>query len=376
MAFPGTGYRTVGSLMFEMGLHLVEPFISTTLSAPLVSGVSSASVASLGYPVNAVYPGALVVVAVGTPTEEIVTVISVNPSGSSFTASFIYAHPAGTTVRAATFPTQALAGDPFFTQQEILGYIARAQHEFLMQVPHIFALNQQTVLFGQIYQSLVCDAIEMHRVASSTPNITIVSLTRVAGVVTAVAQAPHGLVAGDKFSIITSADPSFQGAFKSATIPSPTTWTYPQALPDAVNLEGLAGVWKRLYENSQQELSIQNPGWRAQNVTELRSWYEDRTGNYQFGVDGKPSSNFPIEVLVTVRDTDTLSMTDGFLVPDIMLHYVKYKALEFAWSKDGDQKNPQLARWCAMRFERGVLTARRFMDGMMAGLGQPEQVAG
>lgn len=376
MAFPGTGYRSVGSLMFEIGLHLLEPFISTTLSAPVASGVSSATVASLGYPVNAVYPGALIIVDAGNPNEEIVTVISVNPSGSAFTASFIYAHLAGVTVLASTFPTQALAGDPFFTQQEILGYIARAQHEFLMQVPHIFALNQQTVLFGQIYQSLVCDAIEMHRVASSTPNVTLVSLTRAGGVVTAVAQAPHGLVAGDKFSVITAADPSFLGAFKAATIPSPTSWTYPQPLADAVNLAGLAGVWKRLYENSQQELSIQNPGWRSQNVTELRSWYEDRTGNYQFGVDGKPSSNFPIEVLVSVRDTDTLSMTDGFLVPDIMLHYVKYKALEFCWTKDGEQKNPQLARWCAMRFDRGVLTARRFMEGMMVGLGQPEQVAG
>lgn len=376
MALPGTGYRTVGSLLIEIGLHLVEPFIFSTLtSAVVAAGISSPSVASLGYPVNALYPGAMIVVDDGTPSEEEVTVTAVNVGAKTFTALFLNTHAIGATVVAATFPTQAVSGDPFFTQTEILSYIARAQHEFLAQVPHIFSMNQQTVKFGQVYQSLTCDAIEMHRVASSAPNLQLVSLTRVGGVVTAISQSPHGLVPAEKFSILTADDPSFQGAFRVATIISPTSWTYPQQQPNATNIGGLAGLWLRLYETSQQELSIQNPVWRSQNITELRNWYEDRTGNYQFGVDGKPASNFPLEVLVTVRDTDSLSLTDGFLVPDICLHYVKYKALEFAWSKDGEQRSPQLAKWCAMRFERGVLTTRRFMDGMMAGLGMQEQVS-
>lgn len=373
MALPGTGYRTVGSMLIEIGLHLLEPFISTTLtSAVTAMGVASPTVGVLGYPINALYPGARIVVGTGA-TEEEVTVTAVDPATNSFTATFMLQHPVGDPVTGGTFPTQAAAGDPLFTQSEVLSYIARAQHEFLAQVPHIFALNQQTVLFGQIYQELTCDAIEMHRVSSSAPVLSMVSMTRTGGIVTAVSQSPHNLLAADKFSILSAPDPSFEGAFKVATIVNPTTWTYPQALPDNINTGGLAGLWVRLYENSQQELSIQNPGWRNQNITELRNWYEDRTGNYRFGVDGKPASNFPIEVLCSIRDTDVLAMTDGFLVPDVMLHYVKYKALEFCWSKDGEQRNPQLAKWSAMRFERGVLTARRWMDGMMAGLGQQEQ---
>lgn len=375
MALPGTGYRTVGSLLIEIGLHLIEPFIFSTLtSAVAVAGISSPAVASLGYPVNSLYPGAMIVVDGGTPSEEEVTITAVNVGAKTFTALFLNTHAIGASVVGATFPTQAMSGDQFFTQTEVLSYIARAQHEFLAQVPHIFSMNQQTVKFGQVYQSLTCDAIEMHRVASSAPNLQLVSLTRVGGVVTAISQSPHGLVPTEKFSILTADDPSFQGAFRATTILSPTSWTYPQQQPNATNVGGLAGLWLRLYETSQQELSIQNPVWRSQNITELTTWGEDRTGNYQFFVGGKPSSNFPLEVLCTIRDTDTLNLTDFFAVPDIALHFVKYKALEFCWTKDGEQRNPQLAKWCAMRFERGVLATKRFMDGVMAGLGQPEML--
>ena len=71
-----------------------------------------------------------------------------------------------------------------------------------------------------------------------------------------------------------------------------------------------------------------------------------------------------MEVLVTARDTDTLAMTDGFLVPDIMLHYVEVKALEYCWSKDGEQRSPQMQKYCAMRYARGVQTVQRWMDAM------------
>ena len=48
---------------------------------------------------------------------------------------------------------------------------------------------------------------------------------------------------------------------------------------------------------------------------------------YKWGVGGLPSSNFPVELLCAVRDTDTLSLIDGLLVPDVVAHGVKYLAL-------------------------------------------------
>ena len=347
-----------------MGLHLVEPFIYTTLtSAVNAIGTASPSVASLGIPINALYVGAQIVIDVGN-NQETVTVTNVNPGTNTFTANFTFTHAIGAQVVGATFPTQATSGDYFFSQTEILSYIARAQHEFLAQVPCIFQLNTQTVQFGQVYQQLVCDAIEMHRVASSAQFIALTSLTRSGNLVTAVSQSPHGLALNQKFSIYNPNDPSFIGGFRVGTVINSTSWSYTQDQPDAVSSGGAAVLWLRLYETSQEELSIQNPFWRNQNLSQLSAWYEDRTGNYKWGVNGKPATNLPVEVLVSQRDTDTLGFTDGFLVPDIMLHFVKYKALEYAWSKDGEQRNKLLADYAGMRFNRGVMAVKRWLDGM------------
>jgi hypothetical protein len=354
----------------EISFHLVEPFLfTTTSSAVAASGAATISVGTLGYPVPAVYPGAQLIIDSGL-SEEVITVSGFNATSSppTITATFAVPHLSGVQVVGATFPTQALSGDQFYTQLEILSYLARAQNQFLADVPVIFALNNQTVSVGQILQPLVCDAIEIHRIASSCANNALVSLVRLNGIVTATVSSPHNLVPGEKFAILQSPDPTFDGAFTVSTVPDNLHWTYPQTGASELISGGIAGLWLRLLEVSQSELSMQNPQWMSQFQTALKSWYEDRTGLYQFGLGGKPSSNFPIEVLCSVRDTGVLQPTDGFLVPDPMLHYVKYKALEYAWSKDGEQRNPQMAAYCKSRYDRGVMTVRRWM-GWAGGLG-------
>src|ERR1700685_2115280 len=311
MALPGIGYRTVLSVMLEMSFELVEPIISTTLTSPVSApGAATVTVGSLGFPVSALYIGAQVVVDTGN-NQEIVTVTAVNPAGPSFTAEFIFAHVIGAWVVGATFPTQAASGDFFYSQSEIQSYLARSQNEFLAQCPCIFGLNTQLVQFGQIYQSLVCDSITMERVASSAMSVSITSLTRSGNIVTAVSASPHGMIPNQKFSIYNPLDPSFIGAFRVATVISLTSWTYSQYQPNGSTTGGAAVLWLRLLETSSEELSIQNPFWRNTNITQIRAWYEDRTGNYRWGVDGKPATTLPAEVLVTQRDTDTLAATDG-----------------------------------------------------------------
>jgi hypothetical protein len=353
-------------MMIEMSYHLVESIIYSTLTTAVAApGSASVIVGSLGTPSSALYDGAQIVIDFGTANQEIVTVTNVNEPSLSFMATFTFAHAVGATVIGATFPTQATSGDYFFSQSEILGYLARAQNEFLAQVPCMFSLNTQFVQFGQIYQQLVCDAIEMHRVASSSKYIALTSLTRTGGTVTAVSQSPHGLAQGSKFSIYNSSDPSFTGAFKAGTVIGPDTWLYSQDQPDGSSTDGAAVLWLRLYETSQEELSIQDPFWRNQNLSKLSSWYEDRTGNYKWGVNGKPASQFPVEVLVSQRDTDTLAMTDYFFVPDVLLHAVKYKSLSYCWGKDGEARDPLRQKYSEMRFDRLVLATHRWMDSMI-----------
>jgi hypothetical protein len=294
---------------------------------------------------------------------EVITVISVI-SPTQFTANTLYPHPAGVLVEGAPFPSQAQT-DPLLTQNEVLGYIARAQNDLLVECPCIMQLFQQNILPGAIYNSVPPTSIELNRLASSAPVIAITSLTRTSNVVTAISISPHGYIPNQPFSILTSpADPTFIGAFAVATIISPTEFTYTQYAANATTsvLGITAGLWTRAYEVSQEELSCQNPSWRSSHITSIKSFYEDRTGLYGFGVSGIPAIGFPIELLCAVRDTDTLALTDHFLCPDIALHYLKYRALSYVWSKDGEMRDPVRQRYADDRYARGIKTLRRWME--------------
>jgi len=366
MAQPGIGFRTCWSLMMEMSFHLLEAFVATNLlSAVAAPGTVTIQVASLGVPLPAVYNGVQLVI--NDANAEVITLSGFNPlvSPPTVTATFLNTHNVGAQLIGATFPTQAIAGDPFFTQSEILNYIARAQNELLARVPLYFLLSIQEILYGQIIQSTVCNPIEINRVAISAPNVTLTSLTRAANVVTGVSVSPHNLAAAQKFSILSAPDSSYNGAFRVATVPSPTTFTYPQDGANSTTAGGTLGLWVRLYETTQEMLSQTNPGWQNRFLGIPTSFFEDRVASYQFGVNGKPSSNFPVELLCSIRDSDSLTLLDGFLVPDLCLHFVKYKALEYAWQKDGEARNPQLAKYCETRFNKGVLALQRWMDHMV-----------
>lgn len=371
MANPGIGYRRVWDLCIEISLHLLQPCVFTTLSAPVVAG--SAVVAQVPTTAN-MYAGAQLVIDT-PPNQEIVTVISTgltsSPPGPEFTANFSKSHAAGVMVAAATFPLQA-ATDPLFTQSEIALYLARAQNQFLLDVPCIFQITHQSVTLGKILQATPANAIEMEHVAASPTQVPISSATRTSNVVTVVTSSPHNLTASQPFSMTgTGAAFSGDGAFKVSTVISPTSFTYSQIAANASTTTGSIVVWTRLYETTQAELSMaQGQGWRNQFLTALNSWFEDRTGLYQWGVGGIPATGFPVEILSSMRDTDTLALTDGFLVPDICLHIVKYKALEFAWSKEGECRSPLMAQYSAMRYQRGVMAVRRWMSA--AGLVVPE----
>lgn len=361
MANPGTGFRSVNSVAIEISNHFVEPYVSTTLTSPVSApGSQTISVAST----VAMYIGAQIVCDVGA-SQEIIMLTAVG--AGSITAVFANTHLSGAQLLAATFPTQQPT-DPFFTQSEILGYLARAQNEFLARVPAILLLSQQQVNFGQIFQTTPTNCVEINRVAYSNPDVALVSLTRTSQIVAAVSATPHGLIIGDKFSILSATPVAFNGAFKvSATpLPTPTTFSYRQVLPDgSASTAGVLGLWTRLYERTQTQLDMQDSTWRNQSTNSPRSFFEDRAGNYKWGIANKPASNYPVELLCAIRDSDVLTLTDGFLVPDIMLHAAKYLAMSWMWDKDGEERDPKMASHCLQRFEGIVLATQRWIDGVL-----------
>jgi hypothetical protein len=365
MAIPGIGYRTAADILMECSFHLSQPAVYNGLTAPVIPGVGvSANVGST----YAMYPGAQIILEVpGNAAQEAVTISSV-PSQTQFTATFANPHAAAAPVWGATFPTQQ-ATDPIYTQSEMLQYLSRAQNEFLTAVPCYYQRFFQTVQTGVLYQATPPTAILIDRIAASMLNLPIVSLTRTGNIVTLVSPIPHGLSQYSTFAVANPADnlgdPSFAGgAFAVISAPSPTSLTYRQIGPNATTTGGAMQSMLRLYEVTQEELTMQDRFWQSNYTAPLRSWFEDRAGLYQWGVGGKPSTNFPVELLCAIRDDDALAMLSGFLCPDVALHAVKYLTLNYAWTKEGVNQQPQMADFCMKRYTQIVLATQRYIKAM------------
>lgn len=159
MAFPGNGYKIANDVLTEISYVLVEPVVDTTLgtavAAPGVATVTPPTMASI-------YAGALLIVGTGT-TQEVITVNSVTPT--TLTATFVYAHTPTEQLIGATFPVGE-DNNPFFTQSEMLQYLADAENDYLTACPVI--LNVVTQNFGpaQRVQSVPADCLQLERIAT------------------------------------------------------------------------------------------------------------------------------------------------------------------------------------------------------------------
>ena len=291
---------------------------------------------------------------------------------------------AGESVFGATFPTQQPT-DPVFTQTEIQGYIAQAQNEFLTKVPLIFELfPNQLVLLGQSFQTVPGNAIEMERVALQTGSVSfaISTIARSGGTVTAILPTSvnadswtPGLpvivmgVSGNSFNSVSNA------TFDLATVSQDgLTLTWEQSTSDASSTGGTISrpIWTRLYESSQNQIAMQNPAWFSNQGTP-KSWFEDRSGIYGWGLAPVPDVGYWCELLTSIRGSEALGLLDYFMIPDLFLPYVKYQALAYAWSKDGVQRSPTLAKWAQSRFDFGVMLASRFLRNVVEATGRGGQ---
>ena len=364
MANPGNGYRTANDVLTEVSLHLVCPYVNTVLTGAVGTGLQTVGVASLGLPVNSIYVGAMIIVGAGAAREIVVVTATSPPPNPTITAVFANPHVPGDPVIGATFPLQAET-DPIFTQQEMLGYLARAQNEFLQAIPCIYAVFKQTAIIGQIVQVTPGTSVELNRVACSQIANPITTLTRLGGLVTATFVDPHLQKVNNTFWVSEPADPTFEGVFQVASVPDPNTITYLQNSPNATTTGGYIAYYVRMYETTQEQLNLVNRQWQATPGLPT-SWFEDRTGLYRWGLSPKPYVETPLELLCSIRDTDTLGLLDGFAVPDCVLPYIKYRCLEYAFSKDGVFHDGERAAYCGERYKRGVLTVARFIDNMLA----------
>jgi hypothetical protein len=189
-------------------------------------------------------------------------------------------------------------------------------------------------------------------------------MVRAGGVVTLTAGGPTNLVQYNTFAVVNPTDASFAGVFAVISAPSPNVITYRQVGADGSTTGGTIQSMRRLYELTQEELVQQDRSWQSNYVGPLQSWFEDRAGLYRWGVGGRPSSNFPVELLCAVRDTDTLGLLDGFLVPDVCIHGVKALVMNYCQSKDGIAQQPQMAEFWLRRYSQVVIATQRYIQAM------------
>jgi hypothetical protein len=400
MAIPGNGVRRAVDVLAEVSFHIVEPVLDAIITATGPAGFGDPTFgyngdssdgggfgfglgdyATLSVPIEFyLYPGALIVVDYRGPNEEVAEVTSVDFPSNTFYATFVNSHSAGERVFAPTFPTQQPT-DPLWTQAEMLGYLADAQNELLAQVPIVLELfpDQQWQL-GVTTYALPATAIELERVAvqNNSLDYALSTLTRTAGVVTAMTTTPTPFspllavyvngVADSSFNSLTPASSDWFSLTGVSADGYTLTWNVPSTYSDASSTGGTISqlLYQRLYESSQDQLAMRDPYWFYNQESDVPTiFYEDRTGVYQYGVAPQPRAGFYADLIASQRDSTALTLLDGFVAPDIFVYAIKYKTLQYALTKDGEQRSPMLARYAGQRFDMTVQLARRFLRNMV-----------
>ena len=277
------GSLIVNDLLTDVSYQLFEPVVNAAVPSP---GFAAGARTVLVWDAS-LYVGAYVIVGVIGGNAEVVLVTATNP-GTSFTATFLNAHVAGDPIVGSTFPVQNTAGDPFFEQAEMLGYVSEALNDFLLRVPLVYA---------------VTDSITM-----------------------------------------------------------PPTMKFTALPADCMLPVRVAAFGVGLRETSQSNLDGTDFRWQQQTGNPPQVYYRDKIGLQQVGVWPVQNNQTNLEIVYQQRSPQFLHLGDGFLMPDPFIPTIKARVLSTAYSKDGEQKSPAMAKLFGDKYEAGVKVAKVILD--------------
>lgn len=151
------GAIIANDVLLDIGFALVEPCVNTKLGSIVAPGMRTITPPSM----VGIYLGAQIVVGVnGSSTQEVIVVVSV--TATTFTATFVNAHPSTDPLTTCTFPS-GVPESTLFTQAEILSYMADSQNDFLLQVRPIYAIAPLAITAGVSVYPAPVDAIRVER---------------------------------------------------------------------------------------------------------------------------------------------------------------------------------------------------------------------
>lgn len=308
----GVGSLIANDILTDVSFTLFEPCVNqVTPGGGILAGAAVVPVWD-----DSIYLGCQLLVGVLGGDLEVIVVTAVNP-GVSFTATFVNAHPAGEPIIGATFPVQNTAGDPFFTQGEMLTYLSNAVNDFLLRCPLAYQIDDTIeVQPAQPTAALPADCMQPVRIA------------------------PFYVVSADGFG-----DGGFgDGGFGGDDV---ILFAYP------------------LRETSQSYLDGTNFRWSQEAAALPYTFYRDKINLQWFGIWPRANNVTPVEIVYKQRQAETMGLADGFLIPDPFTIYVMARVLEFAYSKDGESRAPSTARFWSSRYEAGIKISNMFLEAAM-----------
>ena len=119
-----------------------------------------------------------------------------------------------------------------------------------------------------------------------------------------------------------------------------------------------------LRETSQSNLDGTDFTWSQEAAAEPYTYYRDKIGLQNFGIWPRANNITDVEIIYKQRGPDLMGLADGFLLPDPFLVYIKARTLEFAYSKDGEEKSPAMARFWNGRYEMGCKISNMFLQAV------------
>lgn len=116
-----------------------------------------------------------------------------------------------------------------------------------------------------------------------------------------------------------------------------------------------------LRETSQSYLDSMYSTWSQQGMSQPRVYFRDKLPIQNVGIWPRMGNTVALEVVYAQRQASTLGWGDGFIVPDCVTQYILYRTLSFAFSKDGEARNPSLAKYFETRYQFGVKACKMLL---------------
>jgi hypothetical protein len=119
-----------------------------------------------------------------------------------------------------------------------------------------------------------------------------------------------------------------------------------------------------LRETSQSHLDQVDYRWQNQAASSPYTYFRDKVGLQNIGVWPRANNTTNFELVYAQRGEQTFGLADGFPFPDPFVPVVTARVLSMAYGKDGEQRNPGLAKFHAGRYDMGVKISKMFLQAM------------